>query len=383
MIHFRMSLVGLAAATSILLAACGGSHTSTLLPSDHSLQPQLNGGPGNLAQPTLYVSGQGSVYAYDLGASGNAAPVSKSGGYYYQGPGGLGASIAGIATNTDGDLAVVQNVTSPQGGGNSCQVVLILARTSENINDTFRVAPCVNPGGRGTTPGKAIGVTYTGWPRKGIPDDIDVLMHYEPNGDPNLIGCYGTSQPQYQVNRYHVSAPYFRPVYCVPLPSRSGVVYHAIAGSTNGAYFLDASVAGGSDAVLRVDGYSFTNIGEIPGAGPLAVSANPATNVGHRVVASTVGGITTVYSFTMNSDGSMTFNHALGTFTNRVGALAVDNNGTIYVGVNQPNGVTKVKVYGPTKTQATDPDYVLNDPVRRPNPSASPAAAITGMAIAQ
>jgi hypothetical protein len=53
------------------------------------------------------------------------------------------------------------------------------------------------------------------------------------------------------------------------------------------------------------------------------------------------------------------------------------------VGVNQAAGVTKIKVYGPSKTQATDPDYILLNPVRRPNPAASPAAIITGIAIAQ
>ncbi len=115
----------------------------------------------------------------------------------------------------------------------------------------------------------------------------------------------------------------------------------------------------------------------------MAVAVNIATNTGYRVMASVTGGVTTIYKFTVDGGTGLTFTSALGTFTIPVGALAVGNDGTIYVGVNQPNGVTKLKVYGPTKTEATAPDYVLDQPIRRPNPSVSPAAFITGIAIAQ
>jgi hypothetical protein len=394
-----------------VLAGCGGSHTSPSVPSsgDGVLRPQLNGGGGSLgALSTLYVSGQGAVYAYDLtsltspppspGAMVSPAPINKTTGYYYQagGPGGVNASIAGIATNSSGDLIIVQNYTNPQGDGNSCALAYIEARTSTAAANAV-YAPCNNGTVTGNTPGAALGVTFTG-PSTGaspIPspapfnDDVDVLMHYVASGNATHKGCDFTNNEQYEVDRYQVGTATPGPIAphasCIPLPSPSPTVSGSpyprnyIAGSTNGAFFVDST---GGATLERFSGTATTNTGTIPAPGPLAVSANTTTSIGYRVVASNSGGVTTIYSF-KNSGGGFSFTHALGTFTNTVGALAVDNNGTIYVGVDQAAGVTKIKVYGPTKTQATDPDYVLLNPVRRPNPSASPAAIITGIAIAQ
>ena len=391
-----------------VLAGCGGSHSSSSVPSsDGVLKPQLNGGPGNLGTlSTLYVSGQGAVFAYDLtsltspppspGAMVSPAPVSKTNGYYYQagGPNGVNASIAGIATNSLGDLIIVQNYTNPQGDGDSCALAYIDARTSTKAADAV-YAPCNNGTGTGNTPGTALGVTFTG-PSTGaspIPspapfaDDVDVLMHYDPSGNLTHLGCDGTNNDQYEVDRYQVGTSTPGPIAphasCIPLPSpspsSSPSARNYIAGSTNGAFFVDST----SNAMIeRFSGTTRTNTGTIPGPGPLAVSANTTTGIGYRVVASNSGGVTTIYAF-KNLGAGFTFTHALGTFTNQVGGLAVDNNGKIYVGVNQAAGATKIKVYGPTKTQATDPDYILLNPVRRPNPSASPAAIITGVAIAQ
>ena len=381
--RFRPAL----AALGLLLAGCGGSHVSTLPPADRALQPQLNGGTGSLARPTLYVAGQGSVFAYDLTASGDAAPISKSGGYYYSAL-VQSSSIAGIATNSAGDLVVVQN--NGTNNGYTCQIVLIQARTSADVNQPIAHYPCVPYDFNGVgTYGHAVGVTFTGGPTgpgNAFTDDIDVLMHYELPQNSSDEGCNGISQSQYEVDRYRVIPGSISPMPCIVLShaATAGSDYHAIAGSTNGAFFVDYSSVGASDTIERYASIPGppTNTAPIPGAGALAVSANPVTNVGHRVVASTVGNATTIYSFTM-SGISMTFNHALGTFTNPVAALAVDNDGKIYVGIDQPNGVTKVKVYGPSKTEATNPDSILNNPVRRPNPAATPEAGITGMAIAQ
>jgi hypothetical protein len=122
----------------------------------------------------------------------------------------------------------------------------------------------------------------------------------------------------------------------------------------------------------------------IPGLGPIAVSENYSTGHGFRVVASTVGTSTTIYEFTVDkSDPNLTFTQALGTFGHTVAALAVDNSGNVYVGINQPNGVTLVKVYTVGQTQATSPTYILENAVRRPNPANSPQAVITGLAITQ
>src|ERR1700738_3805867 len=76
--HLAVAIVALSA---LALAGCGGgSHSSALPSGGTSLSPQLNGGPGNSALPTLYVSGQGGVFAYDLNASGDTAPVQKDSG---------------------------------------------------------------------------------------------------------------------------------------------------------------------------------------------------------------------------------------------------------------------------------------------------------------
>src|ERR1035437_10265054 len=157
-----------------ILAGCGGSHGSSAVPATDTgvLKPQLNGGNGHLgALSTLYVAGQGAVYAYDLtsltspppspGAMVSPAPISKSSGYYYQagGPNGVNASIAGIATSSYGNLVVVQNFLNPQGDGNSCELVYIPARTSTDApNATART--CNNTVG-GNTTGTALAVTYT------------------------------------------------------------------------------------------------------------------------------------------------------------------------------------------------------------------------------
>jgi hypothetical protein len=429
----RPSRVLMVAAMCFAAAGCGGgSHTSSLPPSGGTLRPQLNGGAG-VALATLYVSGQGAVYAYELGASGNTAPVTHTTGYYYQsgGPSGVTASIAGVATNSVGDLVIVQNYVNPQGDGNSCQLVYITARTGTNAADAT-TATCNNHTGS-NTPGTAQAVTYTGifeqfssgggglsvpkvvaqaavpspQPSGGGTDEIDVLMHYQPTGDLSLTACDGSNTDQYEVDRYQASsgttntqfavgrfqpsadttvavAGTITPVSCNSLAKRKTATYRYIGGSTNGAYFVDYD-NGGPGAIERYDASGAqTNSAGIPGqAGPVAVSVNLGLGIGYRAAASTTGGITTIYRFKIGPGSSLTFTNALGTFTNTVGALAVDNNGTLYVGVNQANGVTKIKVYGPTKTQATDPDYVLNNPVRRPNPAASPTARITGIALAQ
>ena len=383
--HRLVRLLAVAACTS-LLAACGGAHSAAVPTARGGLSPQLNGGPGNLGSlATLYVSGQGAVFAYDLTASGNDAPVSKTTGYYYQagGPGGVSASIAGIATNAAGDLVLVQNYKSPQGDGDSCQIVLIPARTTTTAANATS-GTCNNTEG-GNTTGKAIGITYTGYSANSdITSEIDVLMHYVHTGNSAVISCSHNTTDQYEINRYSVANGSIVPDSCLEFPSGVTGTYHAIAGSTNGAFFVDYTPSSGSDTIERYDseGESPTATANIPGAGALAVSVDTATNTGYRVVASTVAGTTTIYNFRVQG-ATMTFTHALGTFANPVTALAVDNGGTVYVGVNQPNGVTKVKVYGPSKTEATAPDRVLNNPVRRPNPAASPAAAITGIAIAQ
>jgi hypothetical protein len=380
-------------AFAILFAGCGGRGGSgTAMPpsSGSVLHPQLNGGNPGITLPTLYVSGQGAAYAYDLGASGDTAPVTKTTGYYYQagGPGGATASIAGIATNTAGDLVIAQNFSNPQGDGDSCALVYIPARSGPNAANT--TATNCGPGGASRTSGTAVGITFTGPPTGSSPgagsfaDDVDVLMHYTPSGNPGVTACYGSNVSQYEVDRYKATSGTITPQSCVVLDQGPSASYRAVSGSTNGAFFVDY-VTGSSGTIERYDGVNTipTNTGTTPGAaGPLAVSVNYAANLGYRVVASTSGGITTIYSFKV-SGGGFAFSHALGTFNNPIGALAVDNNGSIYVGVNQPNGVTKVKVYGPAKTQATDPDYILNNPVRRPNPAASPAATITGIAITQ
>ena len=373
--QFRPGRVLAVAVLCALVAGCGGSHTSSITPNPTggTLKPQLNGGTGSLALPTLYVSGQGSVFAYDLTASGNTAPVNKTNGYYYQ-AGGLNASIAGIATNAPGDLVVLQNYGS--GTSQSCQLVYIPARTNTSPNGAQNTN-CNNDNGQ--IQGIGVGVTFTGQQSLGNPDDIDVLMHYSSSN--TVLGCDGSTTDQYEVDRYTVAAgPSLTPNTCNTLPGQRDF----ISGSTNGAYFVDQT-SGGFMERYATGGGSPTNSdapGSIPAPGPLAVSANLTTGVGYRVVASNTGGITTIYTF-KNSGAGFTFTHALGTFTNPVAALAVDNNGTLYVGVNQANGVTKVKVYGPTKTQATDPDRILNNPVRRPNPATPPAAQITGIAIAQ
>ena len=131
-----------------IFAGCGRlSSLTSLSPADHALQPQLNGGgPGTI--PTLYVSGQGAVFAYDLGASGDATPVSTSGGYYYQSAGNNHGAIAGIATNSSGGLVVVQNYGLP-GSGNSCVLAYIPPRTTLGAGSATS-ANCYNgAGGRG------------------------------------------------------------------------------------------------------------------------------------------------------------------------------------------------------------------------------------------
>ena len=429
---FRPGRVIMVAALCAIAAGCGGSHSSSpsLTPAGGTRQPQLNGGAGVVEVSTLYVSGQGAVYAYGLAASGNAAPISKTTGYYYQagGPGGVTASIAGIATNSNGDLVVVQNFANVQGNGNSCQLVYIPQRSSENAVNAS-TGTCANGTG-GNTTGTAVGVTFTGAspnatfpplptpspgptgspvqlaivrepmahtpvaniqvsptpaPAGGFTDEIDVLMHYQSNGNPAVTGCDGSTSTQYEVDRYRANSgdQSISTLSCNRLQQGLTAQYRAIGGSTNGAYFVDLDPPSASGMVERYDiNGLLTNSGSFPGtAGPMAVAA--ANGIGYRVLASTAAGVTTIYKFKPAGGASMTFVSALGTFTNPVGAVAVDNSGTVYVGVNQPNGVTKIKVYGPTKTQATDPDYILNNPVRRPNPAASPTARITGIAIAQ
>ena len=411
---FRSAAIVAGAVLGLLLAGCGGAHLSAIPAGSQpgTLRPQLNGGTGSLAYPTLYVAGQGAVFAYDLGAAGDTPPVTRTTGYYYQagGPNGITASIGGIATNASGDLVIAQNFGNPQGDGNSCQLLFIPARSGTSAADAVG-SPCSN--GDGNTTGVALGITFTqayaltcAGPKRSVvlsscstaargpstpvadkpgwfADEIDVLMRYQHSGNPSLVNCYGGTRGTYEVDRYWPDVPgTYVPVDCVPLGPEP---YVAIAGSTNDAFFVDFT-CGCEEAVIdRYDVTDFpTNEGAAPGsAGPLAVAANLTANVGYRVVATTVAGITTIYSFKTAPLGGLSLTHALGTFTNPVGALAVDNNGTIYVGVNQPNGVTKIKVYGPSKTQATNPDYILNNPVRRPNPAASPGAVITGIAIAQ
>ena len=411
--HVRSGLAIAVVALAFVAAGCGGGSHTSVPAGDHPLQPQLNGGAGSSALPTLYVAGQGAVYAYDLSVtpSPDASPVSKTTGYYYQ-AGSVNASIAGIATSATGDLVIAQNYASGQGDGNSCQLVWIAARTgtkaangvSSNCdNEIFNVT------------GQAVAVTYTGPGTGSTPapgafaGDVDVLMHYQRAGNPSANPCatnspvpIGTPTPspspsaspsptitsQYEVDRYAINngTGQASAQYCVTLDQgqNPAATYVGIGGSTNGAFFVDYNI-GGNGTIERYngDGNGPTATGSgLPGAGPIAVAVNATTNTGYRVVASTSGNVTTIYNFKVNGN-TINFTHTLGTFPNPVTGLAVDNNGNVYVGVDQPNGVTKVKVYTPTQTQATSPSWVLNNPVRRPNPAASPQARITGLAITQ
>ena len=375
-----------------LFAGCGGGGggSKSALPgasSGTALTPELNGGgPGTI--PTLYVSGQGSVFAYDLGASGDTPPVSTAGGFYYQSAGNNHGSIAGIATNSIGGLVVVENY-GLAGTGNSCVLAYIPPRTSGNAG-TATSGNCYNgKSGSTVTPGTAVGVTFTGPPTGAVPgagasyDDIDVLMHFNNAGLAGAQSCANAGASIYEVDRYHATSGSITPTSCVQLDQPTSA-YAAISGGVNGTFFADYN-SGGTGTIERYNstGGSASNSATVPGlAGPMAVAVDYATNTGYRVVASNTGGVWTVYYYKV-SGGTFTFTHSIGTFNNTIAALAVDKSGKVYVGVNQPNGVTKVKVYGPAKTEATAPDYILNNPVRRPNPAAPPAAAITGIAIAE
>ena len=386
----------------VLFAGCGahggagtGPSTSMLPSTGKALTPTFNGGnSSSTALATLYVSGQGGVYAYDISGptpSGTVTlpAIDRDGGYYYS-AGKLNASIAGIATNSHGDLIVAQNYnTTAFTGVGTCQLAYIPARTDSASPSSAQVNNCPVTG-----TAVSVGFTGTGTDTSGNTDMVDVLM--KTSTAVASCGHSPTYSTGFEVDRYQATTSGSISLTACEVPDHghtSGYTYNAIAGANNGQYFVDYNQTSFPNGVIEryltftgtTSTGSPTNTGGLPGtAGPMAVSENYSTGVGYRVVASTVGTSTTIYEFTVDkSDPNLTFTQALGTFGNHVGALAVDNSGNVYVGVNQPNGVTLVKVYPWGETQATSPTYILENAVRRPNPANPPAAVITGLAINQ
>ncbi|HEV2737714.1 MAG TPA: hypothetical protein VGU66_03950 [Candidatus Elarobacter sp.] len=208
----------------------------------------------------------------------------------------------------------------------------------------------------------------------GRPGDLAVLMSYGSSVGPRSDACGVPGG--YAVDRYGIGSERIVPTGCIEVPGPRT----AISGGTNGAFGLDYTTGG----LTRVDHYGpggpVDATVTAPGsAGPLAAATQVSNSSQYYAVATVSSGHTTIYRYQFNGIGFQPL-HELGKFDDMVAAIAIDDDGIVYVGLNGRDGRSRVSVYGRQEDDAARPGHVVTDPIRAP---ARGSTAIVGLAVAK
>ena len=360
---FRSALSLLALAT---LAACAGGGSASLTPStsasDTARLPQITAKSAPIpaaaavaaVTPTLYVSGQGTVYTYPLGAMNNDPPTAALGSEYN---GADGTAVAGIATDRKGTLYVLVNYGSLTAGGPGCKVVSYPfgSPTGTPSQLAYRCAP---------------DVFYAAGISSGPNGEIDVLDTIDNAGNTG-----------FQVERFFPNGTQFA-TSRLKLPS--GRHYGGIGAGAAGNLFVAYN---GNPA--HVDKYAPLATGiaapsagsDLPNANDVLAISSGRGNVYISIGTTTPGPFNTqaaVYKGPPNlSSPPNQWAATSGYPSSRyLGPTAVDQSGLLYIADVFVGSGCQVEVFNSADTQVR----TLSSPVRRGNPT---GAIITGIAIAQ
>lgn len=346
----------LVAILALALAGCGGGRVLSLPPAGPGTgqaAPQARQAAATAAGgPTLYVAGPDRVAAFALGASGYATPQRTITGFYEAPPGVehyVSNRLAAIGTGADGTLYTIVDTRSGHDVFD-CRIE-VFGPTADGYT------PARTPYCDGSVP-----VAIVGRPSGAIDflsgqyETNDQVARVQANGArmvratlPGMITHFGMAEDAAAnayvtaINPYRVDEYTTTGFALTPAPVRSFAMRAwpgAIALAPDGTMYVAISIPNAAYV-------AFTNFVEaIPPGG---------TSVAREI----------------------------GPFPNRIGALAVDGAGELFVGINGPDSVTKVKVFAPNATGSATPLRVLQNPLPPTGPGGTDGAAIVGLAVAE
>jgi len=353
---------GVFAALSIaILAGCGGGAHS--VPSDGRTAATLQGGAqkttSTLKDGTLYYATTSTVYALPLNAKGNAAATRSITPHPEQ----QGITTA-VATNADGTLDVQQNYFDDT--GEHCRVDVEPADANGSPASTT-VACDATPGTQGD------GVARNGF------GGFDILYN-TPNSF--IVKRFATDGAALQ-NTLTLGPPGFAGLYLAT--DRGGRDYLVNSGGEIRQYRRHATSVDNTLEDCTVSAFY--------GDGPLAVASDKAIYLVVRtegdLANSTIQAITSC-----PASGPATVSRTIGPFpTTYISAMAVDNAGRLYVGLNAIDGASPstIAVFDATANGAPAPQRTISpnpgtnfirglatyEPPATPAPSPTPSPAPT------
>jgi hypothetical protein len=350
----------LVAVLALALAGCSGGRVLSLPPAGtdtgHAAPQARQAASTAAGGPTLYVAGPDRVAAFALDASGYATAQRTITGSFYRAPGAAGlathqwSKLAAIGTVANGTL---YTITDEQSGSAEFDCTIrVFGPTTDGNAGVLQIPYC--PGAR---PAAIVGRPSGA---------IDFLSASYDAGD--------------QVARIQANGAHIVRTALPGMVSHFGMAEDAAAN----AYVTAVNP-------FRVDEYTTTGVVLTPApTGSFAVRAQPGAIAlspdGTIYVAitiwSSVYGISTNFVDAFVSGGTSAARE-IGPFPNRIGALAVDDAGELFVGISAPDSITKVKVFAPNATGSATPLRVLQNPLPPTGPGGVDGAAIVGLAIAE
>jgi hypothetical protein len=344
---------------ALAFAGCGGGGGHSVLPAaSTAADAQRTTQAVNAITPVVYVSGQGSVYAYPLTATNSDPPAKVLGSEYVAAD---GTAIGGIATDRKGTLYVLVNDGSLTAGGPSCKILQYDASavTGTTPQLAYRCAP---------------DVFYATGIASGPNGEIDVLDTIDNMG-----------QTGFQVERFFPGSSTYA---TSRLKLQAQKPYSALGAGANGNIFVGydavgansahvdkyAALATGSTAPTQgVDVAGYTNLHSISsGRGYVWIMAGSTSGAFAGVLA--MMQTTPMLATPLQAGGNG------GYPATRFSASAVDTSGNLYVGETYPTGTTDIAIPVSGGSPNFGASTYLYDPVRRGNPA---GAIVTGVAIAQ
>jgi hypothetical protein len=346
----------LVAILALALAGCGGGRVLSLPPAGTGTgqaAPQARQAAATVAGgPTLYVAGQDRVAAFALGASGYATAQRTISGFYR-------ASarvefyelnrLAAIGTTADGTLYTIIDTRS--GHDFFDCAIEVFGPTADGK------APARTPYCDGSIPAAIVG---------------------RPSGAIDFLSAsYETDD---QVARIQANGARLVRAVLPGFITHFGMAEDAAAN----AYVTAINPN-------RVDEYTTTGVvlTSAPArsiamrAQPGAIALSPDGTIYVAItIPSAVYGVSTNFVDAFAAGGTSVARE-IGPFPNQIGALAVDSAGELFVGINAPDSVTKVKVFAPNATGSATPLRVLQNPLPPTGPAGVYGAAIVGLAIAE
>ncbi len=349
----------LAAVFALALAGCGAGSALSVPPPPGADSAGRSAAATSGTVPTLYVAGPDRIVAFAPTASGYAAPQrSITGSALYAAPTAPGAdpyirhAVAGIGTGLGGMLDAIVN---EQDGTNafSCTILVYGPAASGDAS------PQQTPACSGSRPHAVVGrpsgaIDYLDTTSTGYPSGGDQVARVQANGNALVRGTLtGSALTHFGLAEDAAANAYVSG----SNPNRVDEYATSGAGLTSAPVQSFALRANPGAVAVAPDGTVYVAI---------AVPNSDNPNVFTGFVEAFVPGGTSAA-------------REIGPFPNQVAALAVDSAGELFVGINAPDNVTKVKVYAANANGSATPLRVLQNPLPA---NAAAGATIVGLALA-